>query len=304
MKEYLRREWYSRDDVMSNIVPLLRGREVAFMVPKVLRTERGNYPVRCIKAHHSSYLLNNMKAFSFFERKYNLYHSIFRLKNLPMFSYSPLKRSEQQHEFFLKYYDHVTGVDFVMDLDGKETFELSERVRAARDVVVKICAFMKSFGVPYRVEFSGSKGFHIEVDDVFRDFPATREWSKRTVVLEKIATLLVMKANGLRPQLPEDEESLAILKKELKDLYSFDSSIYNVTRIWKVPYSYDAASDMIVTPLSDEELINFKLEDFMVEKMLGKNLWNAGLKTREGNLTNFWRMAEYLGIDSWTVSGG
>jgi len=292
MKEHLRREWYSRQDVQSNIVPLLRGRETAFMVPFSLRKQTGNYPVRCVKEHASSYLLNNMTAFQFFKREYNLYHSIFLLNNMPQFTYHALKRTEQQQAFFRNYASYVVGVDFVMDFDGDKKLSLNERVRAAQLQTMKVTLILDKYKVPYNVVFSGTKGFHVEV----RDFPPTRNMSERTRVFQQIAIRLVLLANGFSPQLATDESREDELREALLHC-SFDSSIYNTTRIWKVPYSYDVSTDLIAMPLDDEELATFQIEKYTVENMLQKNHWRKGLKKREGEIKNFWTMAaEELGV--------
>jgi hypothetical protein len=276
---------------MSNIIPLVKEREVAFMIPFSLRKETGNYPVRCIKAHFSGYLNRNFEAFSFFTREYNLYHSIYLLRDMPMMSFSPLKRSEQQHEFFKKYDDFVEGIDFVMDFDGDKTLPLSERIEQAREATMGICAILDKYSVPYCVMFSGSKGFHIEV----RGFPPTRERNKRIKQFSDVAIRLVLLSMGADPNIAGDESQENHVQK-LLSLCSFDSSIYTVTRIWKVPYSYDVSTDMICFPLTPIELKTFILEDYKAENIMKRNLWGRGLVTRKGTIDNFWHMAQELGV--------
>jgi hypothetical protein len=323
LNDQLRREWYSRADVQQNIVPCICGREVAFMLPNSLRGESGNYPVRCIKAHCSSYLLNNMRAFDFFNRKYNLYHSIYLVRNMPMFSYLPQRRREQQQEFFKNYDNYVEGLDFVMDFDGDKNLPVEQRVDAARIATMQVCRILDEYEVPYCVIFSGSKGFHVEV----RDFPPTREWKKRINDFSMIAKLLILHANGESSLNADDNATLRDLRERLivfsfdsrdqalkekldrldhetllylylKYRHNFDSTIYNATRIWKVPYSYDVSTDMIAYPLSAEELLNFDIRKYHVENMLKRNHWNTGLKKRKGIIQNFWKLAESLGVQS------
>lgn len=291
MKSDFRSEWYSRSDVQSCIVHLLRGREVCFLVPNSLRKDKGNYPIRCIKAHASSYLMYNMNAFSFFSREYNLYHGIFLLDGMPQFSLNPLRRTEQQQSFFKNFSTFVTGLDFVMDFDGDKNLNIDERVNRARLQTMKVCHVLNKYSVPYNVVFSGSKGFHLEI----RDFPTTRNWNERMKKFERIAIKLVLLANGYNPKIADDTTK----DSELQDIFSrcsFDSSIYNVTRIWKVPFSYDVSTDMIVYPLSDHDLVNFDINNYKVEALLKKNHWNVGLKKRVGTIDNFWKMAEELGV--------
>lgn len=293
VNDQLRREWYSRADVLSNIIPLLFGREVCFMVPHSLKKDSGNYPVRCIKAHHSSYLFSNIRAFDFFNRKYNLYHSIYSLEGMPMFSFSPLKRGEEQKAFFRDYDKYVRSVDFVMDFDGDKTQPVPVRIEEAKKQTLRVCAILSNWEIPYCVIFSGSKGFHVEV----RGFPTTEKWRLQTSAFEEVAMRIVLLANGEKYD-PDKTPKGSDLQEYLLKRYSFDSSIYNVTRIWKVPYSYDVSTDCIAMPLSGEELINFNLENYTVDKMLQKNHWNVGLKKRKGNIENFWKLAEKLGVQN------
>lgn len=288
----LRELWYLRNDVQSNIVPLLRGRETAFMVPYSMKKEGGNYPVRCVKAHASSYLLYNMKSFNFFSRDYNLYHSIYCLNGMPQFSFNPLKRSEEQKVFFKNYYNYVEGLDFVMDFDGDKNLPIEDRVYNAQTQALKVCGILNEFLVPYNIVFSGSKGFHIEV----RGFPSTRDWNKRIKDFYQISIRLVLLANGYDPRIAEDESREAELQ-EILTRYSFDSSIYNVTRIWKTPFSYDVTTDMIAYPLNFDELINFRISDYTAKELMKKNHWGVGLKTRKGEIKNFWSMAKTLGVN-------
>jgi len=294
----LRKTWYARTDVQANIVPCLQARETAFLVPHSLKQASGSYPVRCIKAHTSSYLLRNMGAYTFFERQYNLYHSIYTLQDMPMFSFQPLKRHEQQAGFFKHYDDYVTGVDFVMDFDGDKKLQIEDRIENARRITVKVCAILSHYGVPYNVVFSGSKGFHVEV----RGFPPTRNWREQISEFERVAVRLVLVANGEENRTYDEN-----VQEYLLNRFSFDSSIYNVTRIWKCPYSYDTSTDCVVMPLDDEEIRNFNIADYHVSKQMKKffmqkrgDAWGPiGLKARPGTIENFWIMAKTIGHESW-----
>lgn len=225
---------------------------------------------------------------------------------MPMFTYKPLARREQQHEFFKNYENYVTGVIFVMDFDGDKKLPLLERIDAAKNNTIRACNIMDSCEVPYNVLFSGSKGFHVEV----RGFPLSQEWKKQAAAFREIAMRLVLNANGVMVEAttPEGEDFDTMLTRRFSlvsttDLpsyfaenYRFDMSIYTVTRIWKCPYSYDVTTDMIVLPLSHTQLRDFTL-DMVKPENLYINLWHRGLLTRKGSINNFWTMAEQLGVD-------
>ncbi len=308
MNAELRRQWYEKKDVQQNIIPCLMGTETCFLVPKIVaeRLKTNLFPVRCLKAHASSYLSTHMSAYDFMIREYNLYHSIFLLNGMPMLSYKPLERKEQQIKFFRDYEKYVTGVMFVMDFDGDEKLEINERLRIAAARTIKARNFLRQYKVPYNIVFSGTKGFHLEV----RDFPPTQNWKKQTEVFREIAIRLVLLSHDENVQDDTSREgnfdeyimrryslhSWDDFVKFFVSRYSFDPRIYNQTRIWKCPYSYDVATDNIVFPLTDVDLDHFNVENYSAERLVKINLWNRGLMKRQGTISNFWTMARALGV--------
>lgn len=279
MNKETREEWYKRNDVQSNLIPCIMRREVCFLQPKGGSSNK-SYPVRCIKAHHSSYLLRNMEAFDFFNREYNLYHSIFTLDNMPMFSFHPVKRKEQQVAFFGKYDEYVLNCDYVMDFDGVG-HNRKEMVESARRAVMKISEYLQRKQVRHAVIYSGSKGFHLEV----RGLPPTNgTHQERLKMFRELAIML-----GKKYDIPVMEKS--------DDVGVIDATIYTTTRIWKAPYSYDVKTDTIVYPLTHEQLKMFEMNDYTAEALFSQNHFVRGLVERNGNPQNIFKVYDELVVE-------
>src|SRR4030065_2629488 len=108
-QDYL--SWYGQKAVLFEIVKFMKGREVVFL---------GNeLNVRCIKAHYVDILMNNMKTFGW-EKGLNMYVSVAKVENMPMFSYNFTTRKEQQKDFNTTFNNFMTGYDFFLDIDGKD----------------------------------------------------------------------------------------------------------------------------------------------------------------------------------------
>jgi len=239
-----------------------------------------SYPVRCIKAHHSSYLLNNMKAFDFDKRSYNVYHSIFTLKNMPMFSYSPLARKTQQNQFFLDYDSYVTGVDFVIDIDGMGGLSDKENMGFAREATIKICAFFNDKNIPYALVFSGTKGFHIEI----RRLPPTL--GKHQERLADYRKLILMLGRKLKIKVRETADDIGLI----------DATIYTTTRIWKSPYNYDVKTGLITYPITDAQLLCFDETNLKAERLINVNHFGRGLQERKGDRENLFKLMQEWGV--------
>lgn len=251
----LRKRWYSEPLTLLEMVKNMQGREVAFLEGKTelpLLTKSAS-PVRCIKAHSLSYLLSNFNAFSFTEKPYNLYCSVATFENLPMFSYNPSKRKEEQDAFFHgSGFDLcIKGYDFVIDLDNKD---LNEAYLDAK----KVKKVFDEFGLKYYLKFSGSRGFHFVVKD-----------------------------NNFFPKelTPNEKVSLAelVIKnlKLIENIPSIDETIYQATRILKCPYSLEGFN--VALPLTDEQFANWRIEDMRIDSVYQNiKLMNRGLLERPG----------------------
>ena len=244
-----RNDWYQKTFVLFEIVKNLQGRETCFLPSKVnLGGERKATPIRCIKAHSLEFLKKNFKAFAFDKKPLNIYSSIAGFQDMPVFSFSPPTRMEQQKIFFNHTFSSCwVSYDFFIDIDAenlKEAYINAEKVKDLFD----------DLGLSYSLRFSGNRGFHFVIpDSLFYDKPLR--------LIDKVKLC----------------ERIANNIKGIEDIPCIDLSVYQPQRVLKVPYSLEGLN--VCLPLSDEQFKNFKIEDMNVDSVL-KNVSVMG----RGNL--------------------
>lgn len=229
---------YYNDVVLFEIVKQLKGRETAFLSPK--------YPVRCIKAHNISFLRTNMRSLGFWNRQYNVYHSLAHYYNMPMFSFNPETRRKQQDEFNRNFMSYIIGYDLAFDFDSK----IVDFQRCYKDTS-KLKSLFDDYGVPYTLKMSGS-GFHIVVDSQY---------------------------------LPDGVEKVkycASFVNEMSEVFNLptlDIGIIDWRRLWKVAYSLDIKTDNVALPLFDEQFEKFSMKMVKPQNCL-PTMKNRGLLPR------------------------
>jgi hypothetical protein len=248
--------YYSDDTVLYEIVKGLKARETTLIGWD--KDKKNEFVVRCIKAHNISYLKNNFKAFDFYNRFFNIYHSVAYLKDMPMFSYNWVKRKEQQRDFNLEFPNYAYGWDFVMDFDGDDvTYDkLWEDVETVKHLFDK-------YGVPYTLKASSHKGFHIEINDKY--FVGSMD--------DKIKFNLNLVRNI----------------KDLWQVETLDLNIYDMRRVFKVAYSIDIKSGLVVLPLTDSQFLQIKddFEFLRPHKWFGRPSFMRGLLERKADMDKF-----------------
>lgn len=239
------KEWYQRDDVLFEIVKQLRGRETSFLNTTSF--------IRCIKAHAIGYLSSNMQRFNFWEGNYNIYHSVASLQDMPMFTFEPVKRKEQQLWFIDNFEKFIADYDLVFDFDGHTDFD------KAKSEAGELKEVFDKFKMPYSIKMSGS-GFHIEVAGKYLNLVEKDPVQKVKVCM--------------------------YCANEVKDtlwLETIDLGIYDIRRIFKTPYSFDYKTNRIALPLTDEQFANFSFD--MVDPAKIGSVQNRGTLVRTWNLS-------------------
>jgi hypothetical protein len=236
-------KWYSREDVLFEIVKQLKGRETSFLSPDVF--------IRCVKAHALCFLAQNFRRYDFFKHQCNLYRTVASLYGMPMFSFNYMLKKEQQFWFVDNFSKYMTGYDLVIDIDGKDGVE------PARLECAEIKEMLDYVAVPYSLKFSGS-GFHLEVPSLYLD-------SMTNDPLEKLKLCL----------------RFAMRFKKIMVLKYFDDGIYDLRRIFKVALSWDYKTGRIAMPLTDEQFAHFNLD--MVNPAKIKSVRNLGSLLRTHN---------------------
>jgi hypothetical protein len=268
--------WYSQTFVLLEIVKCLNEKETAFLEKKPKELQRRARVIRCINAWSVDLLKKNFEAFRFYQFPYmNIYLSLMNIKRMPMFSFAPPKRKEQQKEWTQdgKYREHYAGYDWGIDIDNSD-------LSVAHADAGKVKDLLDKYEIPYTMKFSGSKGFHFRV--MHKHLPQ--------IGREQLVPML---------------NELTTKMKLIDGIDSIDDSIIDDRRIFKVPYSYDRGN--ICLPLTDAQFTRFSPS--MVKPMnvlSGIHIKNRGLLVRNEDLDcqkaikNFWRLAEqFISIGEW-----
>jgi hypothetical protein len=255
--EELRKQWYMMDDVAFNIIEGMKFREGTFIR---LATEKlPTSTIRCIKANAVRYLRMNFERFRFYNHPYNLYASVAKFPNMPMLSFNREKRREEQDQFNAEYLKYMTEYDFLMDIDNTD-------LRIAYATAYKAKEVFASANIPYTLTFSGNKGFHIRV--AYNDFGA----ELKNLPFTDLITVLKEFAENFRT---------------VNALYSIDTTIFDLRRIAKIPYSIVYPNYFVALPLSDEDMDNFSLPNcsmvYWMKPENMKRLYKRGTLRREGD---------------------
>jgi len=215
---------YYNTKVLFEVINKLKGKEVAFLSK--------NKATRCIKAHSYKFLLKNMAAFGFVKNPQNIYYSLANLKNMPMFSFSWEKRKKQQADFNKNFEHYVTSIDIGFDFDNHD--KTKEGLDAAYNDTKTLKQVFDDYKLPYELKSSGS-GFHININGVH---------------------LLECGYYDVEQQLNIFVHMIHQIK-EIFNLKTLDTSVTDIRRIWKAPYSLDIKSGNVALPLTDNQFDNF-----------------------------------------------
>jgi len=264
--EELKLEWYSNLGIRFEIAKAISYRETA-----LIHYTNPNKTLRCLKINAVKYLDMNNIRYNIFHETFNIYGSLAKYPNLPVFSFSAVIKTTQQKKFNKEYKEIMSSFDFMMDIDNEDISKALSSLKVANEV-------FKKYKVPYWVLFSGTKGFHIRVD--YEDFP---QWLK-DMPWQEVASILKNFAENF---------------KLLNALPDIDLVVYDLRRIAKTPYSVVYPYYFIALPLSDNAIETFDLEKVSLPYCI-KNInkyKNRGLLKRNGSSEGFGKLLkEYLEI--------
>lgn len=265
MNDITREQWYRNPEVLYNIIVASKNRETVF-----LSKSDKFMTVRNVMANYMDLLKKNFDAFNFFTRSYNLYYSLATYKKIQLFNFNVQKRKEQRESWNQSAIDNTASFDFGLDFDSDSLDTIDEAWQDAK----KVKDFFDSYGVPYTVKFSGSKGFHITV-------PAHALPNLRITddVDDEMSLFNYLK----------DLATMICLKFEAETI---DLGIFDPRRIWKTDYSFVCESGLIALPLSDEQFNSFTLSMCDPLTVLKGGIRNRGDLMREGTREGLKRMVE------------
>jgi hypothetical protein len=245
-------DYYNLKFVLFEIIKTLKNRELALLNSK---SEEKHIATRYLYASSVKYLQMHLKELGVMRKQklINLYRSNSTLKpnSIPVVTYDLKKRTKDKDylKFKQDFNKYITGMDFIIDIDAKT-------IKRAYHIAKKIKKFFDDNKLPYFIQFSGTRGFHIIIPCEY--IPSKLKNSYEIVLNALITTF------------------------DFKD--EIDTSTLNPRGLIKVPYSFDTGN--IALPLDDTQFQNFNPEMVKMENVLKQvKIKNRGLLLRTHNLS-------------------
>ena len=255
--EKLKSEWYRNDDVMFNIIDRMKYREGVFL--------RKNLVHRCLKINKIDYFFKNATRYHFFTKEpFNLYSSLAHYPNLPMFSFNIAEKRKQMDEFNIAFPQYMTGYDFLIDIDNED-------LDLAYSSAYKVKQILDRRKIIYWCCFSGKKGWHFRVD--FQDFPQEMKELEFSTLAKKFKLFA---------------ENL----KDIENIPDIDTTIFDLRRIAKTPYSVVYPDYLVALPLTDIQFKDFNIKEMTLRWQLDNDdkLHRRGVIKRAGKKENFMKL--------------
>lgn len=250
--EEMKKRWYNTDAIAFEMINSMKYKESVFIAVNKKATQR------MLKINAVRFLYMNFDRYKIFDPEYlyNIYHSVAHFPEMPMTSFKFEEKREEQARFNANFMDFIKGYDLFIDLDNPKLELVYTSTKKLKEI-------FDHFQVPYNLIYSGSKGFHITVP--YENLPL----ELKNLSYDKLAKVFKLFAYELK------------LIKKIKDI---DTSIFDLRRIKKVPYSVVYPYYRVALPLTDEQFDNFKLSDVFLPNLVDKaeKFKKRGLLTRQG----------------------
>lgn len=245
-------DYYTKTFTLFEILKTLQHREFALLNSKL---EEKHVATRFLYSSSLKYLQMHLKELgvSRGEKLINLYRSNAHLKpnSIPVTTYDLKKRTKDKNyqDFNKRFNEFVDGFDFIIDIDAKTILH-------SHYIAKKIKKFFDDYKLPYYLQFSGTRGFHIIIPC---EYILTQDIKVYEIGLKALITTF-----------------------DFKD--EIDISTLNPKGLIKVSYSFDAGN--VALPLDDTQFKDFNIEMVKLENVL-KNITikNRGLLLRTHNLS-------------------
>lgn len=256
------KKWYSRDDVLNEIVKFSQRRETGFIVPSWCDAEMRKASTQMLKCEKPSHFVFYMNDLGMFRRNifYNFYSSIALYgSGIP---YQDMRdmiaRQEKNSKWFAIKHLDVVRCDFLIDIDSGNHRDIS----FAHESALMIKAVFDKYKLAYELRFSGC-GFHFVIP----------------IVQDKYSFYASDEINIY--------SLYSLIAKMLHDLYSemVDWEIYDSRRFHKLPYTmanYENDVFVCLPIMGDEQFKNFDLNNYRWDAWLESDL----IKDRETYLFN------------------
>lgn len=251
--------YYENIEVSKKLISSMRGREVTFM--------DGLENWKCIRGLnilHDKFLYYFFDCFNFYDKNYNIYISVAKFKNIPVFTLNLSQRSKETSGWFFKEaVNLITEYDLLLDFDSHGFY-----MAMKEEISYLLTLFMRR-RVPFFIIPSGNN-FQIVIPGEFISVPENvTKWDYIRRITENMKLVFNLKYLDLR-------------------------GIGTYNKIMKCPFSLVNSS--ICVPFNDSDIEkNFKeftYEDVDIKKILKVGLNDRYLKVyndfgREKNMINF-----------------
>lgn len=212
------KDYYENTQNLCLITKHLENRETSFL-------NADGRIIRGIKSNKAQYLKQNMDYYKLLENKYNIYKSVAKYRDFPLFSWNRDIRFKQYNAWTNKeiYKKHIIGYDYYIDFDNKDDSD-----EFVRQEVSDVSKYFKDRGFRHIIISSG-KGYHIQAQ--------------------------------LKQQTPDYARIITNKLCEKLGLTTPDFSIYKWQALIKVPYSIDFKTGHICTPIKPDMFEDFNKKD-------------------------------------------
>jgi hypothetical protein len=249
-----RNEYHSKTFVLLEIVKPLYQKELSMITPSGFKPKK---VVRYLVAFSIDFLKKHFEVFNFEKYPINLYCSCATLRDIPVFTYSLIKRTKmpEYKKFNDEYNQHIICYDFFCDFDGKQNYA------KCLQEALEMKNIFEEYKVPYFVQNSSFSGFHLIIPSFYMPNYKIED------LIEKIRKALFN-------------------LKGFHDFETLDISVGDTKRLRKVSYSV-VADGSVVLPLSPEQFTtNFNPLDCSIRNVLKSiHIKNRGLIIRTHNLS-------------------
>jgi hypothetical protein len=254
-------EYYSDIKVlweMTKLIGDVNGKRETAFYSKTLPDTDPRYGVRYINITKPDDFKFNFARRDFFNRNYNLYRSMYKVKTMPLFASNPMQRRTQITEFQQSFNDLLCGYDFYIDIDAED-------INIAYSIAKKVKNYMDSKQYSYAVIYSGAKGFHFIVP-----FEHTNLHNVNVTLIPKMVYATVKQiARELNINITDAHTQSGI-----------DTGVYSIKSVLRIPYSIHMKTLHLCYPLSDEEFYNFEPDKYHYTNIDTDNLLDRGLCVR------------------------
>ena len=269
MTKWTRDIWYKHPEVIFNIINAVKERETAFLG----KADQKVPPIRNVFANYTNFLTRNFEKFDFYNRKYNLYYSLARFKNIRLFSFAPPVRKEQSKKWNKEFLSEMKSIDLGLDFDAPNL----EQWKKAYEDCKLVKKHLDAYGVPYSLKWSGGKSFHIRIP--YHALPEHLELADDRDNQNAVSLLNKSFAEIL---------SIMMGAEQGKDnLETLDMGVFDYRRVWKCDYSFVCETGLIALPLSAEQFDNFSLEMVKPDNVIQMGIRNRFDLMRKGGKENF-----------------